>query len=64
MENSGTECAPRGDGPSRASPEPGSERARQLAQPWVPAALGGTNGKLVWAGHMAGLSRRLRGTRR
>jgi hypothetical protein len=47
-----------------AAPEPGSERARQLARTGVPAALGGTDGKSVWAWHMAGLPRRLRGTRR
>ena len=39
------------------------ERARQLARPGVPAALGGTDGKPVWAGLMAGLPRRVRRTR-
>jgi hypothetical protein len=62
--SSSQSAAARGGRQRLAAPEPGSERARQLARPGVPAALGGTDGKPVWAGHMAGLPRRLRGTRR
>jgi hypothetical protein len=62
MINSGDGAAARGWYARRARAI--STTARQLARPGVPAALGGTDSKPVWAGHMAGLSRRPRGTRR